>query len=278
MRTPKTPLLIGLAVVLLVSMACSLTTANTPQATLDPASFQATLNAAATQALATIHAQFTQTQKAIPTEPFVPVASATSLPVQEVSVTATTTPTSTNSFTLPSRTPLPSFTPIPSFTPVVVATETLTPTPTKYDCAVDSMDPAFGSQLTHGDDFDLKLRLKNTGTDKWTSDSFDLKYVSGDKFQKYADAIDMGNDVSAGEILHFYRGYAGLQQCRYLQGHLGAGAGQHPGMHFPDPIHGRQIDLTFNFSARKVRNPKLMCLRGLRPRKHIEFGNSLTWV
>ena len=199
MRTLKIPLLIGLALLMLVTLACNLSSANSPQVTLDSSSFQATLNQAATQAIATIHAQFTQTQKAIPTEPFVPVASATA----QATLQATITQTPTTAIILPTRTPAPTHTPIPSFTPVASETETESPTPAKYDCSVESMDPPFGSKLDHGLDFDLKLRLENTGSEKWTADSFDLKYVSGDKFQKYADAIDMSNDVSSGEYYTF---------------------------------------------------------------------------
>jgi hypothetical protein len=197
MRTHKISLLIGLAVILLSTLACNLT-AGTSNPTLDPQSFQGTLNQAATEAIATIHAQFTLTEDAKPVSPenpFIPVASAT----PENTLPATFTPTASATSSIPSLTPIPYHSPTPRPSNTSEASATPSPTPAKYACKVDSMDPAFGSTLSHGLDFDLDLRLLNTGTEKWTSDSFDLKYVSGDKFQKYGDTIDMKNDVSPDE-------------------------------------------------------------------------------
>ncbi|HAD07232.1 MAG TPA: hypothetical protein DCE76_08750, partial [Anaerolineaceae bacterium] len=73
--------------VLLVSLASGCGILGGGEPTPDPLAFQATLNAAATEAVQTIQAQFTQTEQARPTEPFVPIPSATPQPTEPPTAT-----------------------------------------------------------------------------------------------------------------------------------------------------------------------------------------------
>lgn len=193
-----------LAVILLLGLALVLSACNAfgPAAppTPDPLAFQATLNAAATEAIQTISAQFTQTFEAIPTEAFVPVASAT----PDVAVIPTNTevpPTPTQG--PPTWTPVPTLP--PSATPTATSAATLTPTATKgpLQCEVVSQSPARGSRIAYGSDFDWVVKLKNTGTKDWGAANVDFKYVSGDKLQKYGDAVDLSKDVKVNEEFTF---------------------------------------------------------------------------
>ena len=65
------------------------------------------------------------------------------------------------------------------------------------------MDPAAGTKMPKGYDFDGKFTLTNTGSEKWTASDIDFKYVSGTKFQKYSDAVDLGSDVEKGKSYTF---------------------------------------------------------------------------
>lgn len=181
--------------VLLVSLAsgCGILSGGEP--TPDPLAFQATLNAAATEAVQTIQAQFTQTEQARPTEPFVPVPSATPRPTEP--------PTATPDY---SPTPAP-----PTWTPVPIFTNTFTPTPTSeftetplaYSCTVVRVEARPSSRMSARTDFDAYFILKNNGSNEWLASNVDFKFASGEKMQKFVDAIDLGKDVKPGEEYTF---------------------------------------------------------------------------
>lgn len=176
---------IGMLILLAVtSSACGLLGPKA-QPTMDPLTFQATLNAAATQALQTIVAQITETAKAQP-----PTQEPTQAPTQVVS-TATSAPTATATLvpTLP-----PTATRVPP-----TAAPTNTPTPKALDCTIVSQAPALGAKLDVNTDFDGVWTLKNTGTQKWEVGNVDVRYDSGSKLQKYGDIYDLAKTVNPGE-------------------------------------------------------------------------------
>jgi hypothetical protein len=189
-------LVIGLAI--LVS-ACNVLGPKAPPSS-DPSVFQNTLNAAATEAIQTISAQFTQTFEAIPTEAFVPIASATT---DLVSI-----PTNTEVPPTPTQGP-PTWTPIPTlpptFTPTVTLAASLTPTATKgpLHCEVISQSPTRGQRVNYGSDIDWSVKFKNTGTKDWAAANVDFKYLSGEKMHKYADSVDLTKDVKVNEEFTF---------------------------------------------------------------------------
>lgn len=197
---PRTRLFPLLALtVLLVSLTSGCGILGGGEPTPDPLAFQATLNAAATEAVQTIQAQFTQTEQARPTEPFVPVPSATPQPTEPPTATPDYSPTPAP----PTWTPVPIFTNTFTATATSNATATSTATPSPYSCAVVKVEPKAGTKLPYRNDFDARFTLKNNGSKDWLAANVDLKYASGEKMQKYADAVDLGKDVKPGEEYTF---------------------------------------------------------------------------
>jgi len=155
------------------------TTAASPTTapTVDPQILASTVSAAKTDAVATAYAQLTQ------------------------AVTATPLPSDT-----PQATETPTITPV---TPTLTATRTLAPlwtatvlaTQADYECSITSLAPKSGESITKGSDFDLAVTLKNTGTEKWSTDNIDFRYLSGSKFQKKVDAIDLPSNVDTGDSI-----------------------------------------------------------------------------
>jgi hypothetical protein len=137
----------------------------------------------------------------------------------EVAIKATTefasqaspTPLPPTATLAPSATTLPSDTPVPSNTPVPQATATntripftrtpaYTATPKNLNCSITKTTPN-GDRMAAHTDFDARWTVKNTGTDTWTKESFDYKYVSGQKMQKYNDAYDFKTDVASDDTI-----------------------------------------------------------------------------
>ena len=87
---------------------------------------------------------------------------------------------------------------VPTRTFVVTQAPTLSPTQTAFQCSITSLAPTSGTNLPKGTDFDLAVSLKNTGTEAWSSNVIDFKYISGSKFQKKVDMIDLPADVAPG--------------------------------------------------------------------------------
>ncbi len=195
MRSKKFAVILALSALALFAAACN-TAAPTAAPTEDPKVFQSTLEAAATQAVQTVEAQFTQTEAAKPTEAYVPIASAT---VDPATIVTPTVPMPTATVFIPTWTLAPTVAPTLAYT----WTPAVTATSTKYNCSVSSMDPAAGTKMPKGYDFDGKFTLTNNGSEKWTASDIDFKYVSGTKFQKYSDAVDLGSDVEKGKSYTF---------------------------------------------------------------------------
>jgi hypothetical protein len=98
---------------------------------------------------------------------------------------------------------VPVFTATFTRTPTSNATATNTHTPSPLACEVVKVEPRAGSKLPYRNDFDARFTLKNTGTKDWKADNVDLRYASGEKMQKYADAVDMKSDTATGKEYTF---------------------------------------------------------------------------
>jgi hypothetical protein len=83
-------------------------------------------------------------------------------------------------------TPTPTLVTIPTITPFVVSTPTNVPSsgggaaPAKadYACDIIGLRPTAYAEYNHGQDFDIKMTVVNTGTRDWYQ-GFDLKYTGG---------------------------------------------------------------------------------------------------
>jgi hypothetical protein len=148
---------------------------NTVAPTEDPQILASTISAARTEAVATAYAQLTEDVTLTPPATDTPQATETTAP-----------------------TPIP-----PSLTPtriiVLAPTFTVVPTQGKYQCSITSLEPKYGATLNAEDDFDLAVTLKNIGTEDWSSNDIDFRYISGEKFQKKVDALDLQEDVDTGD-------------------------------------------------------------------------------
>jgi len=162
----------------LATAAPALAASSTTVPTEDPQIFASTVSAARTESVATAYAQLTE--------------SVTATPLPSDTAPATETPT---------------FTPVP---PTSTATRTLAPlwtatvvvaTQSDYQCSITSQSPKSGESLTKGNDFDLAVTLKNTGTQNWSTDNIDFRYLSGTKFQKKVNAIDLPSNVDTGDSI-----------------------------------------------------------------------------
>lgn len=166
----------------LILAGCSAFGSKAPP-TPDPLAIQATIDAAATQAMQTIAAQLTSTAQAQPTN----------------TPTPTVVPTQASS-----PTPLATSTPLPTATktrvPATLA-PTNTPTPANYVCTLVSTSPAAGTKYNVNDEFDAVWVVKNSGIKNWEIGTLDLKYDSGQKMQKVADIFDVNTLVEAGKDL-----------------------------------------------------------------------------
>ena len=145
--------------------------------TVDPQVFASTVSAAKTEAVQTVYAQLTQA--ATPTQP------------------PTNTPTPTETSTM---TPVPP-TLVPTKVIVLAWTSTVSPTQGAYQCSITSLAPKSGETLAKESDFDLAVTLKNIGTEEWSTDNVDFKYLSGAKFQKRVDALDLPSNVAPGDSI-----------------------------------------------------------------------------
>jgi hypothetical protein len=162
----------------LATVAPAIVAPATAVPTIDPLVFASTVSAARTESVATAYAQLTE------------------------SVTITPLPSDT-----PTATETPTFTPVP---PTPTATRTFAPlwtatvlsTQSDYQCSITSLSPKSGESITKGNDFDLNVTLKNTGTQKWSTDNIDFKYLSGSKFQKKVDAINLPSNVDTGDSIN----------------------------------------------------------------------------
>jgi len=133
------------------------------------------------------NAQAQNTQSVEDTQAEIATAVAQTIEAQNqigTSVALTTEAQATATFT---PTPLT----IPTLTPFVIPTSTTRPSsgastggsaPAKYDyaCEVINRRPYDGTEILHGQEFDIKWTIKNTGTKSWDA-GMDVKYSSGPK-------------------------------------------------------------------------------------------------
>ncbi len=190
--------------ILFLVMGCNLPTAALPTDVpesnegAESADIAATISAAQTQAVGMAFLSLTQTASSYQ------------------AATVTLRPSSTSNA---SATPISSFTPPPTITPpppitntpvqasapIVIVTSAPSQTPTKsaYQCKITSISPFYNQKLTRGVDFDFRVTLENTGTEKWESGDMDFKYISGAQFQTYVDTLDLKVDVNPGDDVSF---------------------------------------------------------------------------
>jgi hypothetical protein len=177
---------------LLVSLfyltGCSALTSPGFTPTIDPQAVAGTVSAVQTAAVQTVFAQFTQSAELTPSATLTPQPSSTPQETNTLLPTNTLQPSTT-----PSSTPV---TPTPTRTYIPA---TAVPTQGAYQCSITSLSPTSGTTLTDGVDFDLNVTLTNTGTKTWSHTSVDFQYLSGAKFQKRVDAIDLTKDIDPGK-------------------------------------------------------------------------------
>ncbi len=182
---PLALILLALALTLVSCTPVATPAAETQPAapTLDQQVINQTLEAVQTSAVETVLAELTANA---------PVATDTPVPT---SVPPTQEPT------IP---PLPSNTPVPVLpTNTFVPLPTLTSTPSAYSCEVTKLNPAWNTTMKPGTDFDFNVTLKNTGTHKWSENSFDFRYSSGTKFGAGSKVLDLPETVANGDKVQF---------------------------------------------------------------------------
>lgn len=160
------------------------TTAPTQAPTVD---LQPTFNAVKTQAAATVIANLTQTA---PSATPVPSATATK-PAQATAAPSTPAATGTPA-------PKATNTNAPILTPW-----TLVPTKAAYSCAVISSSPTATQTFPPSSNFDVQWVVKNNGTQKWPASETVLRYIEGQKMQKFGDAVLLPKIVSPDETYTF---------------------------------------------------------------------------
>jgi hypothetical protein len=170
--------LAGLILVAILAGCSTATPTLAPTPTQAPTTNpQPTFDAIASQAAATVIANLTLTA-----------------PTATMPPTATNTPAVTN-------TPAFTSTPLPPTATATLAfipwTKTPTTAPADYACSVTGVSPASSTAIKVGSDFDANWTLKNTGVKTWVSSDIDVRYSSGEKFQKNGkDIYDLPGDVA----------------------------------------------------------------------------------
>jgi hypothetical protein len=122
----------------------------------------------------------------------------------------------------PSPTPEPSDTPappttVPTATPKAGPTSTastsaavynpptftVTPAQTDYVCSVEEIEPAAGTTVKVGADFDFVVRLKNTGAKDWLPGKILFAYTSGQSMQTKAGLVPLTSRVPVDDTVNF---------------------------------------------------------------------------
>jgi hypothetical protein len=171
-----------LVVVILTITGCTPASESLPP-TPDQQAVEQTVQVVKTQAAETVIAELT-VNAPLPTETVPP--SPTSPPPTDDPTPLPPLPTAT---TAPVILPTATFVPLP----------TQTATPSALACSVISQSPASGATIKVKDDFDLVVKVKNTGTKDWDQHVVDFFYLSGTKLQKFVDIIDMPEPVLSGK-------------------------------------------------------------------------------
>jgi len=179
------------SILILAFSLVSCGTQPTPVPTVDTAP---TLAAVRTESAATVAAQIAAqasptplpaTATAIPTEVPPTVAPPTAAPTIAQPTVAAVVPTKAA--------------PVVTIAPKATATSAAT----KYGCEVTSTTPSYNAEFSPRGDFDGKWVLKNTSDTTWDGGSFDIRYVSGTKFQENQDleTVDLPASVAAGNSI-----------------------------------------------------------------------------
>ena len=174
------PIRLILLVGLIILSACQ---APTPQATptIDAGAVAQTVSVIQTNAVQTAIAQITLDAALHPS------ATPTPQPPTSTPIPPTLAPTAT----FPPPPPPPTATYIP-----VTQAPTITSTPADYQCSIISASPANGTEFAKNADFDGKWTLENTGIKLWDASITDFRYISGEKFQKHGNAVDLPNNLA----------------------------------------------------------------------------------
>lgn len=124
-----------------------------------------------------------------------------STPVEQTTPTPTSTVTPQPPAFTPTASPAPTR---PAETqPAVIEYPTRTPTPsqTDYRCSIQEIEPEAAKKITVDADFDLVVRLKNTGELAWNPGKILFVYTSGEKMQSRTSAAVLTTQVDVdGEI------------------------------------------------------------------------------
>jgi len=159
---------------------CAAPTAATP----DPTLIADQVNAARTEAAATVVAQLTLEAPLNPTATEVPPTG-----------TPTTQPPTATVPPLPTLGP--TNTTVPTLAPTL-AYPTWTPVPKEYQCEIVAQNPTLGKYVKAFADLDARWTVKNTGTETWEKSLVDFFYTSGDGIHKFDDRYDLPKDVKPG--------------------------------------------------------------------------------
>ncbi len=178
------PIVILMTTLLLA--ACTLGGGQTPAPTQDVSQ---TLDAARTSAVQTFEAEQASKATATPLPP-----TPTPVDVATLEPTPTQVPTLEPTFTLPALLPTNTRPPAGNVT-------VFTSTPVQLDCGVTILSPAYLSQFAPYGDIDAKWTVKNTGAMTWGATDVDVKFVSGQKMNKYDDTFDLGKNVAKGDSI-----------------------------------------------------------------------------
>ena len=182
MKTRKTRLFSGIALVFFILTACNLL-APTPAANEPGALY--------TQAAQTVIAQLTQASTVAPGETGVPAtntAEPTATATTEEPTDTSVPPTSTST---PTNTPTPTDTPTPTPSP--------TPIPCNWARFVEDVTISDGTVFVPNANFTKTWRINNAGTCTWTT-AYELLFVDGSRMDA-PRAVDFPDRVRPGETV-----------------------------------------------------------------------------
>lgn len=174
-----------LSVLLVFSLLLSACNLAGQGSSVDPASQQATVDAAVAATMQTSQEYAALTAQALATSTFTPT------PTLEPIATATQTST-------PTETAIP-----PTATKTYIPTTqkpSVTFTPFLYGCKIVSSSPSSGTKININTDFDAVWTIQNIGSRDWEAGYVDLRFSSGEKMQTVGDVFDMPALLKGGEL------------------------------------------------------------------------------
>jgi hypothetical protein len=174
-----------LSVLLVFSLLLSACNLASQGSAVDPASQQATIDAAVVLTMQTSNENAVLTAQALATSTFTP--SPTLEPTATATQTATATetaipPTATKTYIPPTQKPSVTFTPF------------------LYGCKIVSSSPSSGAKININTDFDAVWTVQNIGSRDWEAGYIDLRFSSGEKMQTVGDVFDVAALIKGGEL------------------------------------------------------------------------------